>query len=330
MTPRPATALHPPDSDGVQPEGFSEVFAEQVLEGLSSRPKRIPSTWFYDHRGSELFEQITELNEYYLTRTETALLRGLRADLARLPAGAAVIEFGSGSSRKTPLLLDALKAPASYTAIDISGDFLRQSVQGLQLRYPHLLVQTLEADFSAPLTWPPALQSAVGQQPRIGFFPGSTIGNFTPEQAVRFLHGAAQFLGSGAHLLVGVDGTQDKARLLPAYDDARGVTAAFNRNLLIRINRELGADFNPQAFRHVARFDSARSRVEMHLLSPTPQTVRLLGQRFTFAEGETLHTENSYKYPIAVFQRMARASGWTPHQHWLAAEAAMALHLLQC
>ena len=330
MTPQTATALHPPDSNGLDPETLSKAFAEQVLEGLASHPKRIPSTWFYDHRGSELFEQITELNEYYLTRTETALLRGLRADLARLPAGAAVVEFGSGSSRKTPLLLDALQAPASYTAIDISGDFLRQSVRGLQLRYPKMNVQTLEADFTAPLTWPAALEAAVRHQPRIGFFPGSTIGNFTPEQAVRFLHGAAQFLGPGAQLLIGVDGTQDKARLLPAYDDARGVTAAFNRNLLIRINRELGADFNPQAFRHVARFDTARSRIEMHLLSPTPQTVRLLGQRFTFAEGETLHTENSYKYPVAMFQRMAHASGWTPHQHWLAPGADVALHWLQC
>ena len=329
MTPQTAVNVHPPDAGDFDSDAISKVFAQQVLEGLASQPKRIPSTWFYDHRGSELFEQITELNEYYPTRTETALLRSLRADLARLPAGAAVVEFGSGSSRKTPLLLDALQAPASYTAIDISGDFLRQSVRGLQLRYPQLKVQTLEADFTAPLHWPAALEGEVRQHPRIGFFPGSTIGNFTPEQAVRFLHGAAQFLGPGAHLLVGVDGTQDKARLLAAYDDARGVTAAFNRNLLVRINRELGADFNPQAFRHVARFDAAHSRVEMHLLSPVPQTVTLLGQRFAFAEGETLHTENSYKYPVAMFQRLAHSAGWTPQHHWIAGDSDMTLHLLR-
>ncbi|MDD4886032.1 MAG: L-histidine N(alpha)-methyltransferase [Thiomonas sp.] len=324
MTPSQANATHPPDAAAAHP-----VFAAQVLEGLSARPKRIPSTWFYDHRGSELFEQITALDEYYLTRSETALLRSLHAEFSRLPAGAAVIEFGSGSSRKTPLLLDALRTPASYTAIDISGDFLRQSVRGLQLRYPRLDVHALEADFSAPLQWPPALAAAVQQQPRIGFFPGSTIGNFTPEQAVRFLHGAAAFLGHGAQLLVGVDGTQDKARLIPAYDDARGVTATFNRNLLLRINRELGADFNPQAFRHVARFDPAHSRVEMHLMSPAPQTVHLLGQRFRFDAAETLHTENSYKYPAAMFQRLAIAAGWTPQKHWLAADSDVALHLLQ-
>ncbi|MDY0329551.1 MAG: L-histidine N(alpha)-methyltransferase [Thiomonas sp.] len=329
MTPQTAAKLHPPDAPDLDPTDINPAFADQVLEGLSAHPKHIPCTWFYDRRGSELFEQITELNEYYLTRSETALLRGLRAELSRLPAGAAVIEFGSGSSRKTPLLLDALNAPASYTAIDISGDFLRQSVRALQLRFPRLAVHALEADFTAPLRWPAALEADVREQPRIGFFPGSTIGNFTPEQAVRFLHGAALFLGPGAHLLVGVDGTQDKAKLIPAYDDARGVTAAFNRNLLTRINRELGADFNPQAFRHVARFDAAHSRIEMHLLSPAPQTVRLLGQRFTFAEGETLHTENSYKYPVAMFQRLAHAAGWTPHQHWLAADAEVALHWLR-
>ncbi len=324
MPAQTATVLHPPDLPDLNPE-----FATQVLEGLSAHPKRIPSTWFYDHRGSELFEQITELNEYYLTRSETALLRNLHEEFAQLPAGAAVIEFGSGSSRKTPLLLGALNAPASYTAIDISGDFLRQSVRGLQLRFPQLDVHALEADFTAPLHWPAALEADVRQQPRIGFFPGSTIGNFTPEQAVRFLHGAAQFLGPGAHLLVGVDGTQDKAKLIPAYDDARGVTAAFNRNLLTRINRELGADFNAQAFRHVARFDPAHSRIEMHLLSPRPQTVHLLGQSFTFAEGETLHTENSHKYPVAMFQRLAQSAGWTPQKHWLAADTDVALHWLQ-
>lgn len=329
MTPSQATATHPPDT-APNATATHPVFAAQVLEGLSAQPKRIPSTWFYDHRGSELFEQITALDEYYLTRSETALLRGLHAEFSSLPAGAAVIEFGSGSSRKTPLLLDALRTPASYTAIDISGDFLRQSVRGLQLRYPRLDVHALEADFSAPLQWPPARAAAVQRQPRIGFFPGSTIGNFTPEQAVRFLHGAAMFLGPGAQLLVGVDGTQNKARLLPAYDDARGVTAAFNRNLLTRINRELGADFNPQAFRHVARFDAVHSRVEMHLMSPAPQTVHLLGQRFQFDAAETLHTENSYKYPAMMFQRLASAAGWTPQKHWFAADADVALHLLQC
>ncbi|MDE1979509.1 MAG: L-histidine N(alpha)-methyltransferase, partial [Betaproteobacteria bacterium] len=170
MTSQTATVLHPPDLPDLNPE-----FSTQVLEGLSAHPKRIPSTWFYDHRGSELFEQITELNEYYLTRSETALLRNLHDEFAQLPAGAAVIEFGSGSSRKTPLLLGALNAPASYTAIDISGDFLRQSVRGLQLRFPQLDVHALEADFTAPLHWPAALEADVRQQPRIGFFPGSTI-----------------------------------------------------------------------------------------------------------------------------------------------------------
>lgn len=306
------------------------AFAREVIEGLASAPKRIPSTWFYDQRGSELFEQITDLAEYYLTRSEIALLRGLRGEFDRLPPGAAVIEFGSGSSRKTPLLIDALRAPASYTAIDISSEFVRQAIRGLQLRYPRLALHALEADFSAPLRWPPALAEAIAGQPRIGFFPGSTIGNLTPEQAVRFLRGAAGFLGSGAHLLVGVDGTQDPSRLLPAYDDARGVTAAFNRNLLVRINRELGADFDPQAFDHAARFDPRRSRVEMHLISRVRQSVRLQGRAFEFAPGETIHTENSYKYSVELFRRLAHAAGWRAQACWRADGSGYALHALAC
>lgn len=324
MAPKPRSAAAPAAA------AATGDFASQVLAGLSASTKHIPSTWFYDQRGSELFEQITGLAEYYPTRSEIALLRGLHDEFDRLPASAAVVEFGSGSSRKTPLLLDALRAPASYTAIDISGDFLQQAMRGLQLRYPRLAVHALEADFTAPLHWPPALLEQVGRQPRIGFFPGSTIGNFTPEQAVQFLHGAAVFLGAGAHLLVGVDGTRDKARLLPAYDDSRGVTAAFNRNLLVRINRELGADFDPQAFDHQARFDPQRGRVEMHLASRVRQTVRLQGRVFDFESGETIHTENSYKYPVAMFQQLARSAGWHPQNHWLAEGVDYAVHALVC
>lgn len=306
------------------------AFAGQVIDGLAAVPKRIPSTWFYDHRGSELFEQITELDEYYLTRAEIALLHDRRDALGHLPAGAAVVEFGSGSSRKTPLLIDALRRPASYTAIDISAEFVRQALRGLQLRYPTLAVHAIEADFCAPLHWPAGLVEAIAGQPRIGFFPGSTIGNLTPEQAVRFLRGTAEFLGPGAQLLVGVDGTQDPALLLPAYDDARGVTAAFNRNLLVRINRELGADFDPQAFDHVARFDPRRGRVEMHLRSRGRQQIRFLGREFDFSPGETIHTENSYKYPAELFRRLAQAAGWRAQACWTADGSGFALHVFAC
>lgn len=303
-------------------------FARDVLAGLSRSRKTLPCTWLYDHRGSELFEAITALPEYYPTRTETMILRSCAAQIAELAGPrATVIELGSGSSRKTPLLLAALDAPALYMPIDISAQFLHQSVQALQPRFAHLAMQPLVADFTRPLALP-ARGTDAGR--RLVFFPGSTIGNFAPDAAEQLLRQVAQAVGREALLVLGADGTQDPAVLLPAYDDAQGVTAAFNLNLLTRMNRELGADFNLGAFRHEARFNAHGPRVEMHLVSRTKQVVHLLGRRVHFAQGESIHTENSYKHGPRRLKALALRAGWVPRQLWMDAHSRFAVHVFEC
>ncbi len=318
---KPATALHRPErpapppqaealADGAAP---SLALARDVLTGLSQPQKALPCVWLYDHRGSLLFEEITRLPEYYPTRTETRLLQHLAGDVAcKVGSGASLVELGSGSSTKTRLLLRALSEPAAYVPVDISEDFLHDAVAALKCDFPGLPVRPVVADFTLPFAMP----EESGTGPRLGFFPGSTIGNFSPDAAVRLLAQFAQALGPHAWLLIGVDTTQDPARLVPAYDDAQGVTAEFNLNLLVRINRELGADFKPAAFRHEARFDAVQGRVEMHLVSQAAQSVRVLGHRFDFQPGESIHTENAYKYTPEAFERLAAAAHWHTERAW--------------
>lgn len=319
-----------PAPDPLAPDATQRAqFARDVLDGLARPHKGIPCTWLYDHRGSQLFEQITQVPEYYPTRNETWILERCAGQIAALAgAQATVVELGSGSSRKTPLLLQALAAPRAYLPVDISAQFLAESVQALRARFPALPVEPVAADFTRLTALPQLARHATGGR-RLVFFPGSTVGNFTPEEATGLLDRIGQAVGSGALLVVGADSTHDPAVLLPAYDDAQGVTAAFDKNLLVRINRELGADFDLGAFRHEARWNAAEQRIEMHLVSLYTQRVSLLGRSFRFALGESLHTESSYKYGLVRFQAIAHRAGWTHRQLWMDGQARVAVHVLE-
>lgn len=287
-------------------------FRADVVSGLTARPRAIPARWFYDRRGSELFEDITGLPEYYPTRTEVALLVSACGDVARIAGeGRAVIEFGSGSSMKTPTLLEQV-APSAYVPIDISGDFLRLSAAQIAERFPAIPVHPLEANFMKPVPLP----EAVVDLPKLGFFPGSTIGNMTPFAATDLLRAMRQSLGEGAMLLIGIDRVKDESVLVPAYDDAAGVTAAFNLNLLQRINRELGGTIDIAGFTHVARWNDAASRVEMHLEAVRDQQFDVDGRSFSIGAGETIHTENSHKYDPRGARLLLRSGGWTPVAEW--------------
>jgi dimethylhistidine N-methyltransferase len=287
-------------------------FRADVLTGLAASPRAIPARWFYDRRGSELFEKITDLPEYYPTRTETALLDRISPELAGLSAqGAAVVEFGSGSSTKTPTLLRAIQ-PSAYVPIDISGDFLRQSASELGQAFPGLPVYPVEADFLRPLPLPPQ----VADSPKLGFFPGSTIGNMNAWHAVDLLRAMRQWLGEGSRLLIGMDRVKSPDVLVPAYDDAEGVTAAFNLNLLERINRELGGTIPIHAFCHRAIWNADAARIEMHLEATSDVSFAVDGRAFSMAAGETIHTENSHKYGQNGARMLLRAGGWTPIAEW--------------
>ncbi|WEK46446.1 MAG: L-histidine N(alpha)-methyltransferase [Candidatus Andeanibacterium colombiense] len=292
--------------------GIDVAFRADVLAGLGQRQKAIPARWFYDRRGSELFEEITALPEYYPTRTETALLRDHGADFrAEAGPGLVVVEFGSGSSVKTPLLLEAIDA-AAYVPIDISGDFLRDSSAELSAKFPDLPIVPVEGDFMHSLELP---AFAPGEA-RLGFFPGSTIGNMVPATAVDLLRSMRATLGDNAQLLIGFDRVKAIPRLVSAYDDAQGVTAQFNLNLLERINRELGADIPLDAFRHRVRWNADWSRIEMHIEALRDVAFTVSGRRFALFEGETIHTENSHKYTPDQARLMLQASGWTPRRCW--------------
>jgi dimethylhistidine N-methyltransferase len=293
----------------VQPIATQDTFAADVIAGLTAQPKTLPAKYFYDLTGSALFERITELPEYYPTRCEIALLQEHAPAIASMfPPGCALIEFGSGSSRKARILLAAAATVAAYIPVDISGDFLQQDLAQLERDLPHLVVHPLVADFTQPFAIPANLAGL----PRVGFFPGSTIGNFEPPDAAKFLRHIGDVLGPGALLLVGIDLVKDHEILRRAYNDAAGVTAKFNLNLLTRINRELGADFDVVAFEHHAFFNAEQSRIEMHLASTRAQKVRIDGTCVVFRRGETIHTENSYKYTVESFQALAGGAGWSP------------------
>jgi L-histidine Nalpha-methyltransferase len=316
--------LKPEIEDGV-PTRADPAFRADVLTGLALRPRAIPARWFYDHRGSELFEEITALPEYYPTRTEVGILEAIGPELARhIAPGHAVVEFGSGSSAKTPLLLRAID-PAAYVPIDISGDFLRQSAARLAAGHEGLAVHPVEADFTRPLTLP----DAVAGLPRLGFFPGSTIGNMLAARAVELLRGFRDSLGEGSRLLIGIDRIKPLDVLVPAYDDAAGITGAFNVNLLARINRELGGTIPLDAFRHRAIWNDPRARIEMHLEAVRDVDFAVEGRAFAMAAGETIHTENSHKYGPRDARLLLRAGGWTPVAEWTDASDWFALILAE-
>lgn len=301
-------------------------FLEDVIAGLSRPRKTLPPKYFYDARGCGLFEAICELPEYYLTRAETALMRERSGEMARhLGPGCAVIEYGSGSGHKTRILLEAV-TPAAYVAIDIAREQLSLTAAGIARDFPRLAVIAVCADYSRPIAMPriEALEAAR----RVVYFPGSTIGNLTPAEAAIFLRGAGQLAGAGGALLIGVDLKKDASRLNAAYNDARGVTAEFNLNLLARINRELGADFDSSAFRHRAFYDERLGRIEMHLQSVKAQTVTIGGRSVRFRAGETVHTENSYKYSVREFQELGAAAGLMPVACWMDAEQLFSVHYL--
>jgi dimethylhistidine N-methyltransferase len=292
-------------------------FARDVITGLTSQPKRLPPKYFYDHAGAQLFEQITAQPEYYPTRCELEILRDWAPEIARLfPLGSALIEFGSGSTKKVRILLDAAPAIAAYVPVDISVEMLTQEAAELRRDYPGLDVLPVAADFTRHF----ALPAQVATMPRTGFFPGSTIGNFEPGQAGTFMGHARRMLGARSRMLIGVDLVKDTAVLDAAYNDAAGVTAAFNLNLLARINRELDGDFDLASFRHHAFYDSECRRIEMHLASTKRQNVKVCGHTIEFHAGETIHTENSYKYTRLSFQTMAREFGWDLVAGWTDSE----------
>lgn len=305
-----------------------DEFALAVLDGLSRPQKTLPCRFFYDARGSELFEEITRLPEYYPTRTEAAILAACAGEMADgVPDDGVLVEFGSGSSRKTEILLQKLPQLRAYIMIDVSASALADAKKRLANRFPALDVRPIVADFSYPV----ALPADLVQSHRTGFFPGSTIGNLSPVEAQRLLRVFRAVLSPGSHLIVGVDLKKDLSTLLPAYNDASGVTAAFNLNLLARINREIApAAFDLAAFRHEAIYNARDGRIEMHLVSLKDQAVVIRHRHFQFRRSETIHTENSYKYTVRQFQDLARAADWHPSRVWTDANALFSVHELVC
>jgi dimethylhistidine N-methyltransferase len=301
------------------------AFRRDVVEALSRERKSIAPKWFYDAEGSALFEAICELPEYYPTRTETALLQRIAPELAaHIPAGAALVEYGSGASAKTRILLDAAPQLAAYAPIDISVTALEAAAASIRRDYPGLEVEPLARDF----TRADAAPKSVAGRRRVGFFPGSTIGNFDPAEGVRLLTAARALMGHDGLFILGADLVKEPAVLTAAYDDAAGVTAAFNKNLLARINRELGGDFDLAAFEHRAVWNAVESRIEMHLVSRSDQVVHVAGHAFAFAAGESLHTENSYKFTVEDVTGMARRAGWRLIDRWISPPPAFAVFLL--
>ena len=292
--------------------GSKSDFLTDVQRGLSAPQKTLPCQYFYDEAGSNLFEQITELEEYYPTRTEVGILRAYAPDIAsHLGANALLVEYGAGASTKTRILLDALDAPEGYVPIDVSEDFLLQTAAGLRLEYPDLPVHPIVGDFMVRFGLPTRARGTP-----VGFFPGSTIGNLGDDEILNFMQAARTLLGDTGKFVIGADLRKSPSILIPAYDDAAGVTARFNLNLLTRINRELGADFHLQSFAHRAIWNDAASRIEMHLESLSDQTVSIGARQFAFAAGETIHTEISRKFDLDTLTALVSKAGWQLEQVW--------------
>ncbi|MBV9655096.1 MAG: L-histidine N(alpha)-methyltransferase [Acetobacteraceae bacterium] len=310
---------------GRHPADFRPDVATEALEGLTKPRKTLPAKLFYDDEGCRLFGRITALPEYYPTRTETAMLRDLGPDVGRVvPDGAVVVEYGAGDETKAALLLAALAAPSAYVPIDIAEGALSAAADRLRALMPTLGVFPLALDFLKPFSLPIAVRG----RRLLGYFSGSTIGNLEPASAVQFMRHALATLGPGSQFLIGVDMRKSPIVLIPAYNDGRGVTAAFNRNLLVRLNREAAADFDVDAFEHAAIWNDAESRIEMHLISRRDQVASVAGRRIQFNAGETIHTENSYKHTIDGFRAMAASAGWRPAKVWTDPDDLFSLHLL--
>ena len=310
----------------LQPRERPSEFARALIDGLNTQPKWLPCKFFYDAEGSALFDRICELPEYYPTRTEIGLLTRHAHEIAQVMGDdIALIEFGAGALTKVNLILDALNGPRAYVPIDISGEYLRQMAARLGKLRPGLKVEPIVADFTKPL----ALPNAIGDARRIGFFPGSTIGNMDAGEALAFLRKAAAVLKGGG-MLIGVDLVKDPNILHAAYNDAQGVTASFNKNLLARANRELDAGFDLDRFAHYAFYNPHLRRIEMHLMSLGDQSVHIAGHEIAFADGETIHTENSHKYSLDGFRALATQAGFTPRQAWTDPQRLFSLHWLEC
>ena len=316
------------DLDLVDQAPAVEQFRRDVLAALSRQPQReLPTQYLYDERGSALFDQICELPEYYPTRTELGIMERYSGAMAEaIGPGALIIEYGSGSSVKTRRLLERLEDPAGCVLVDISREHLLRSAEELATAFPHVEVLPVCADFTQPFVVPEP-RAEVGR--RVVYFPGSTIGNFLPEHATRLLGQMSEQVGPGGGLLIGTDLRKDPAVLEAAYNDAQGVTAEFDLNLLRRVNRELGADFDLDAFEHRAIYDVELGRIEMHLVSQQEQIVTIAGRRFSFAAGETIRTEYSHKYAIEGFRRMAGAVGFEGERVWSDPGSLFAVHYLR-
>ena len=306
---------------------IEEDFRSAVMSGLSRARKSIPCRFLYDERGSELFSEICELPEYYITRTEVGVLEAHAGDIAALAGpGCHLIEFGSGAGVKIRFLLNSFDRPAAYTAIDISPEALHVAALGVTESFPAVDVTAVCADFTDPKLLPPSLFA--GPARRIGFFPGSTIGNLTSEEAVAFLRGCRTAFGAASAMIVGVDLKKDEAVLNAAYNDIAGVTAAFTLNLLARMNRELGADFDLRRFEHDASYNAAEGRMEIYIRSLMDQIVMVSGRRVPFAKGEMVHVEYSYKYAPAEFQKLAARAGYRAVACWTDAANLVSVHYL--
>ena len=319
---------HVPNLETLPPPGttaLADDFAASVIEGLSRPQKTLPCRFLYDARGSSLFEEITELPEYYPTRTEIGILKQCAAEIVDgISIGDVLVEFGSGSSLKTEILLDHIAGRVTYVPLDVSESALSEATARLQARYPALDIRPLVADFSNL----PELPDEFARSDKTGFFPGSTIGNLAPNEAVALLRSFRNVLGDRGRLIIGVDLKKDPRVLVNAYNDSAGVTAEFNLNLLVRINRELAGTFDLAAFRHKALYNPRAGRIEMHLVSDRVQDVMAAGRRFHFAQGETIHTENSYKYAVSEFRELASKAGWKPKRLWTDAGEQFSVHEL--
>lgn len=290
-----------------------QLFRQDVVAGLSKRRKSLPCRWLYDARGSELFEEITQLEEYYPTRVETGILRGNAAEIAAfIGKGATLLEYGAGAGIKTEIVIAALQAPRLYVPVDISADFLDQAAVSMRRRFPRISIWPIVADFTGDFEIP----AGIPLKGRSAFFPGSTIGNLDHAETISFLRRIHRHLGAKGTAVIGVDLTKDLKVLRAAYNDREGVTAAFNANLLARINRELDGDFRLDRFAHEARWNSLNSAVEMHLVSLEDQTAVVDGQSFQFAAGETIHTETSRKYDVRSFSALVESAGWYIEEMW--------------
>jgi len=333
MTTSAPTLDRPAPADGplaffVDEKPALETFLDDALTGLAASPKRIAPKYFYDERGSELFDKICQTPEYYPTRTELGLLKTHGAAIAEaVGPDCLVVEYGAGSSLKIRRLLDALDRPAGYVAVDISRDYLHGQMSGLAQDMPEIAVGAICADFTKGFALPEQTRS-LGSR-KLGFLPGSTIGNFTPQEAEALLARSRDLLGEGGQFLIGVDLKKSKDILDAAYDDGAGVTAEFNLNLLKRMRSELGAQLDEGGFSHVAFYNGDQGRVEMHLEAQGPQTIELEGREFTFDDGERIHTESSYKYAPEEFTAMARKAGFAPRGFWADKDGLFSLHLLE-